>query len=76
MVYLNGVVAPKLYFSPIFGNVVVTLTFYLWASNFQKDNVLDTTLTSFFINDKSSCLVYLNGVMAPNLNFCPCLVMW
>ena len=42
---------------------VVTLTFGLWTSNFQKCLTLPQYV---FLNNKSSYLMYLNGVAAPN----------
>ena len=74
--FLSGIAewsyGSKTAFLPIFGQIV-TLTFDLWTSNFQ----ICLTLPQYvFFDDKRCYLVHLNGFMAPNLNFCPYLVMW
>ena len=57
----------KTTFKPTFGHVV-TLT-----SKFQKCITLPQIV---LLSDESFYQVYLNGVVAPKLYFCPYLVMW
>ena len=71
LVYLKGVVAPETIFAHIWSSGVLDF----WPLDLKLSGMINTTQMSFFI-DKSSCLIYINGVTGPALYFCPYLVIW